>query len=274
MPESRALSNSLLSTAAGWTLCANILGVHPCLGINGEGKISTEDVAVALTSNVQSEVFIGTSKSCGIFAENSVIQDVHGKRWRAGEIVESGNVTDLKFEQVAKASCSASIDVETLWLAFGQSAAHQTESELILRCRSQTRMATHNFGRFFSPFAGRTYCKIEKRKLFENAAAIGSAAFGELIHTIFGQENIAAIPRESSNLVMFVVSHSAAESVCQLSYDAIQHTSLIYLSPAPQQDKPLGEGRVAQRVRVESKEVHLAWRNSAWNPLVNGLIVC
>src|SRR5689334_1757045 len=101
--RARVSAVSTLLTSSGWMYARDLSTPTSIVGIDRHGRASRQEVHLVRTTDSAPTVFVGTSHCCGHFAENSILQDIEGKKIRAATLVSEEAIGDLRFEAVVGA---------------------------------------------------------------------------------------------------------------------------------------------------------------------------
>ena len=278
MPTSIVLDSSLLLTSQGWLPCGLATGGIAAAGVDRHGKVTIEDVGARRSGKTSNIVFIGTTRSCGMFSPRTMIQDAEGRCWPLNQIVQEGLIGDLKFEQVLRLKNLdfGELQREMVWRTLQSAAAFNNESIASIRCRGKVTVEKQRgtIGIFRKIDGARMYYQIAKATLIDALASDASLKVVDEIELAFrNDEDAVELERSSFYFaVMFAARAAIAEKSYDLHYDALQHTAAINLQNPSSDDSALGKGRCCHLLATAAEEWTISWTSASWNPLCSGLV--
>jgi hypothetical protein len=276
MPSCTLNSNSLLLTPNGWAAYTGVTGTQTIFGIDRSGKLIPAEIKTVSTQASADFVFIGSTKACGVFSSSIQILDAHGQSHRVASVIDTCSIADLRFENASGTAEGTVIDGLTLWEALSTQSVLKDSGQVSIRCRqSYNEKLDGTIGKLVPGGKNsRMYYVLDKSKLL---VAVAESNVTQLISEVriafTNEEHKVELPRAACNIATLIASTLSAlgKEFC-LTYDAIQHTSFVFMHEEAQKTV-LGVGRCAQRIVESTTEHKISWAATSWSPLVNGFIV-
>ncbi len=272
MPSALLVDKSLVFTAGGWSP----IGAVPAE--SGRGRF--ERVRVTDSLGTTRAVFIGTSLSCGIFAEGTTISDAEGKQWTAKRVAEDATIGEIRFEATRERSstkCSEIFVARELWKQLVTEAAFWDQGQVWIRARRSTE-------RKLEPTASQlwTYVDVGTRVYgrLKQAAMIDVLLQGRreqfvdgLMQVFSNDDNACELSRDSPLIGMTIVDYLRQTGVtASFYYDSLQHSAGIFLAIGNKYGA-LARGLCAFMRSEPTHEWNLSWGGTSWNPVSGGLLL-
>jgi hypothetical protein len=262
-------SSSLLLMETGWARC-RIRGRTQLFGIDRFGKTTARAAQIAASADVK-EIFVGTSRGCGSFAETTNLLSADGTRINIGEIVRAGSIAEQHFEHVVRTTKAQLTEFASVWEDLAREAAAVTDRRVILRCRAdaQSSVALGNTRKI----GARWYFSLSKDEA-ERAMDSDPRKVFDALFSCFQIDGTAAVLRDSTALLAFFCASLDEQARSHVvKYDALQHTALVFVVPGETPRGVLADGRSVQTTGRTVSSYTIDWDDSSWRPLVNGILV-
>ena len=282
MPELILTNNSLLLTPAGWLRASNTFLGLQVYGIDGAGHIRERDVVLSEFGTTDHIAYVGTSVAFGEFDPRTKIIDCDNKKRTIREIVESGDVGDLKFENAVQTTNEKPGDplLVDMWNSLRAMAIAGTDEKIVLFCRGYESSI---LDRVSSQISDATLNVLKPN--FDNYLRLTKSDFLSSFRSDFKSA------LECLSMMLFEVSEDAAfvfdrdnwhwgywfASIAKkghFTYDNLQHTTTLQLrADVDGAPSGLSKGGTAFFRRQSAPVYCLCWKDTSWSPLCSGFIL-
>lgn len=268
------LDASLVHTPAGWSPCSTVSEVLDVLGVDRHGRPAFAEVTVRPGRSTDTIVFLGTSRSCGFFAGDSVIQTSRGHQHRAEEFLDA-SIGETNFEAILTSADRPRIaPPHALWHLLGFEAANEDGDSLFIRARrplGEAGKPPPDGSWRFERKADRVYGVL--RSAFKSRPEVARDFIDGLVYLFTNEDGICEFGRRSSILAMAVATYYAGlDRPTTFQYDSLQHSAIIGLAVGRSDTNAVPRGLCGCAIAETATLFELGWDDPAWNPIVSGFI--
>jgi len=276
MPCATLSTKSTLLTAHGWSKAKSQIEI---LGIDRHGKLVSAPVDIAPSPRPARIAFLASKDSFGYFSAGTRILDSTGATRFLSSLVESGDVSNVRFETVTEIGNIAPSThcASALWTSFGNFAAVKSPTTAILRCRTPNKKLSHNVESFLSMRRlGQHYYSIVTRETFVAAfcrdwSHTSDALAAKWLST---SEGTLEFHRDQFLFALWVLSARKRQNEgVKLQFEARQFTTRIFMASTGAPTLSGGAGASCLYLVGEEKPLEIRWNERSWNPISSGFLL-
>lgn len=245
------------------------------IGVDRGGQDAAAPVVFKKHSIRERDVFIGTTRSAGIFSPRTMISDLWGRRYSANELANQDFSEEVLFESVTHSpQCKiGKPGLDSLWSGLRNEAALWSTAEVFVRFRRKPSDSfTPVLGERKS-FSKREYYVLEKVRIGTEPENLVQA-IRELLVVFENESDISELGRDSVIVVLSgIAALTSVGEARALVYDSMQHSTTIGIAPISQERRAVGGLRCSFRMPSESDLVEILWSANQWKPVCNGFVL-
>jgi hypothetical protein len=286
MPFQILTGNSCILTCHGWYKAQNISTELLALGVDRQGQIIEQPVSIKIGSETDEVAYIGTKGAIGEFHPETAIIDSDGAIHAAGEIVQTGNVGELRFEHaVSTEILSVSEDlISQLWSDLTTFAVAANGDTLLVPTTGgvvgtqRQEIAIELFLDDAENSGSSKYFSISESNFRSGLDENWRGALTALCDLIFSNEDDDSLTfdREAASWCLWriLIEDQFSHGAYTLSYDNLQHSTIVELQITESKSRSgLMRGSTAFFRRGKTQSHNLEWGTSSWNPISSGFIL-
>lgn len=238
-------SSQIFVSGGGWVSPSDWAG-EQIVGLDRHGRLLACEVSVT-SADSAIPAFVGTKAAFAALAPDTALVDATGRKVEAAQIVNSGNISDLRLESVFPELLT---NPERFWDQLASVAIGSKKGRVMLGSNVASQV-------------------IDRPS---SAEALGVALWCRLVR----DDGSVLLRRRDSGVLVWLLTflRSGAERrhTC-LSYDSLQHTGTVALQISD--TRPVNEfkGACAFLGAEPEASFKIRWEENGWNPLCSGFVV-